>query len=200
MAQWTHYTHSLFRVTPMSVFSQTCQCGECYWEVVDATPGTLVCCYCRSCQGAMKHLGLAETRLNPEGGTLIFQTLPDNFRMIRGTRRLKSFRMTPKGVVRWYVDCCNTPVANTIATAALPFVGVILPPDTEVFGPSRNHAFTETALSPVKQRGMARVGWGVIGRGLLGKLTGRTASPFFEAGHLRVAPELLSREDREAVI
>ncbi|QFS82700.1 hypothetical protein FIU97_07800 [Roseivivax sp. THAF40] len=182
----------------MAILSLPCQCGTCHWEVVDRTPGTLLRCYCKSCQSAQHHLGHADTRLSPEGGTLIFQTLPDNFHMIRGVPHLRAFRVTGRGVVRWYVDCCGTPVANTIATAALPFVGVVLPSDCAAFGPCQNHAHTAAALKPVKQTGMARMGWGVIGRGIFGKMTGRTRSPFFEKGHLRVEPDILDATARQS--
>ncbi len=182
----------------MSLFSTPCHCGTCHWEVVDRTPGTLLRCYCRFCQRAQRHLGHADTRLDAAGGTLIFHTLPDNLRMIRGATQLRAFRLTRRGAVRWYVGCCRTPVANTLATPALPFTGVILPSDTELFGPCRNHVNTQAALKPVRQTGMARVGWGLIGRGLLGKLTGRGLSPFFEGGHLRADAPVLERMAEEA--
>jgi hypothetical protein len=57
-------------------------------------------------------------------------------------------RLTPKGLLRWYAACCNTPIGNTWPTTAMPFIGVIgafigAPP--EALGPIRGRAWAKTA-------------------------------------------------------
>ena len=182
----------------MSVLDLSCRCGATRWRLEARKPGALVTCYCNSCQSYQRHLGQAETALNPAGGTLIFQTLPENLTIVAGAEHLAALRMTSKGVVRWYASCCNTAVANTMATPALPFVGLVLPPETRALGRCRNHVFTEAAKTKIRQRGMYRAGWGVILRGLLAKIAGRTASPFFADGALKVTPVTLDRAARQA--
>lgn len=181
----------------MSALDLTCRCGTTAWEVRARRPGTLVTCHCRGCQSYLRHLG-REDALDAAGGTLIFQTLPDNMRIASGADTLAALRVTPKGVVRVYAACCATPVANVMQSPALPFVGLVLPPGTEALGTCRNFVYTKTATAPVKERGFARVGWGVIGRGLWARLTGRGASPFFENGELVCAPRVLDSDERAA--
>lgn len=35
-------------------------------------------------------------------------------------------RLSPGGLLRWYADCCNTPLGNTLISPAIPMVGLIL--------------------------------------------------------------------------
>ena len=61
-------------------------------------------------------------------------------------------RLTPGGLVRWYADCCRTPIGNTLATRQVPFVGLIHAcMESEVNGRSRDQA-----LGPVRARVNAR--------------------------------------------
>jgi len=50
--------------------------------------------------------------------------------------------------VRWYADCCRTPVGNTFATRQIPFVGLI----HAIFDPSTNGRAREAMLGPVRAR------------------------------------------------
>ncbi len=40
---------------------------------------------------------------------------------MRGTEHLRWMRLTEKGPLRWYASCCDTPMANTLASAKFPF-------------------------------------------------------------------------------
>ncbi|MFD1343474.1 DUF6151 family protein [Litorisediminicola beolgyonensis] len=179
----------------MTEFS--CRCGTMAWQVDPGVPGTQVTCYCPWCQAAATHVGASDW-LDKAGGTLIRQTLPRALRITKGETSLKAFRLSKKGVLRWYAGCCGTPMANTLGSPALPFVGVILPPGDTQFGRCRNFAFTETAKTKVRQRGMARVAWGVLLRGAMARARGETASPFFEDGQPVRPVEQLDRATRQA--
>jgi hypothetical protein len=61
-----------------------------------------------------------------------------------GAEHLACIRLTPKGLVRWYASCCNTPIGNTMATRALPFVGMV----TTCLEDSRENPLS-TRLGPV---------------------------------------------------
>ncbi|MHA6323496.1 DUF6151 family protein [Roseivivax sp. CAU 1753] len=187
----------------MPALALSCSCDATRWVLARSMPGKLITCYCNGCQSYIRHLcrndpDKAGGLLSPEGGTLILQTLPDSLTIPRGADHLRALRMTSKGVVRWYAACCDTPVANTIATPALPFVGMVLPQGTEAFGRCRTHVHTNHAARPVRQRGMAAAAWGLIGRGIAARLRGQTASPFFAEGTLVRQPEVLDREARQA--
>jgi Family of unknown function (DUF6151) len=36
-------------------------------------------------------------------------------------------RLTPAGTMRWYANCCRTPIGNTVANPKVSFVGLIHP-------------------------------------------------------------------------
>ena len=105
-------------------------------------------------------------------------------------------RLTPGGMLRWYADCCKTPIGNTPASPRLPFVGLI-------------HCFCDhaadarsrdEALGPVRARVNARFArgdrgqldaydrappsmlWRFMRMLLMARLRGEHApSPFFQA-------------------
>lgn len=102
-----------------------CRCGEVRGHVKNASPRTVnrVLCYCDDCQAALHHLGHAEL-LDAHGGTDIIQVAPASVVFDHGTERIVGLRLTPKGLYRWYADCCKTPLGNTVGPA-IPFVGIV---------------------------------------------------------------------------
>lgn len=156
----------------------SCRCGHMGWSVETGAGGTHVICYCADCQTFARHLGQSETALDADGGTEIFQTLPDAVRITRGADSLALLRLGPKGLMRWYAGCCNTPIANTLANPrTLPFIGMILPPGQPGFGAVTARVNTAAARHPVAQHGFAATGAALLGRALKARLTGRTGSP-----------------------
>jgi hypothetical protein len=101
-----------------------CRCGRVRGRLLDVSPsaGSHVACYCDDCQAYVKHLG-AEEVLDAHGGTVIFQTTPSRMRIEHGAEHLACLRLRPKGLLRFYADCCNTPMGN--AVAGIPFAGVL---------------------------------------------------------------------------
>jgi len=121
---------------------------------VAAHSGNHVVCYCRDCQAFAHFLGRAPDILDAQGGTEIFQMSPARIEIGAGADRLACMRLSPRGLLRWYASCCNTPIGNTLATHKFPFVGVIhlclQAPEAggaldPVLGPVRARAFRQFA-------------------------------------------------------
>ena len=78
--------------------------------------------------------------LDPAGGTDIFQMPPGRLRFDAGTEALRCVHLSAK-VLRWYTDCCRTPVGNTAASARFPIAAVIHAfMDHQAHGRSRDDA------------------------------------------------------------
>src|SRR5437764_10728853 len=100
----------------------SCRCGQVRGRVKNAGPRTVnrVVCYCDDCQAFAHHLGRADL-LDAHGGSDIVQVAPASLAFHRGAERIVGLRLTPKGLYRWYADCCKTPLGNTLGPA-VPFV------------------------------------------------------------------------------
>lgn len=103
-----------------------CQCGTVKGLAKNATAdsGNRIICCCCDCQKFARFLKRQDDVLDQFGGTEIYQTSQSQITIEQGAEQLRSVRMTPKGLIRWYADCCNTPIGNTMS-ASMPFVGVI---------------------------------------------------------------------------
>lgn len=176
-----------------------CRCGATRWTIDPQAPGTHVECYCADCQTFLRHLKAVDW-LDAAGGTEVFQTLPHAIRFTAGEANLRLLRLSPKGLMRWYAGCCGTPVANTLASPGLPFVGMVLPPGKSGFGPVVTHANVAAALKPVRQSGIAQAVFGILSRALWAKLTAsRRKNPFFGADRAPVVePKVLTLAERDA--
>jgi hypothetical protein len=62
---------------------------------------------------------------DPAGDTDIVQMPPGRVKPTAGTEAVRSLRLSDKGVVRWYTDCCWTPIGNTAASPRFPVIAVI---------------------------------------------------------------------------
>ncbi len=62
--------------------------------------------------------------LDANGGTDVFQVCPASFEISAGRENLGCIQQTSKGALRWYATCCNTAIANTLPSRAVPFVAV----------------------------------------------------------------------------
>src|SRR5579863_6166320 len=102
-----------------------CRCGKIQGWVADAHRANRVVCYCRDCQAFARVLGQANLTLDAQGGSDIVQTLPKNVTFTAGADALACLRLTDKGMVRWYADCCKTPIGNTLENHKISFVGLL---------------------------------------------------------------------------
>jgi hypothetical protein len=103
----------------------SCRCGAVTGHVADASPRAVnhALCYCADCQAFAHHLGRADL-LDNRGGSDVVQVAPATLRFARGLDRIRGVRLTPKGLFRWYAECCNTPLGNTVGPA-IPLVGLV---------------------------------------------------------------------------
>ncbi len=92
---------------------------------MDASPKTInrVVCYCADCQAFNRFLE-RDDLMNDHGGTDIVQIAPSRLRFTAGADKLRSMRLSEKGVLRWYTDCCKTPAGNMLNSPRCPFTGI----------------------------------------------------------------------------
>jgi hypothetical protein len=62
--------------------------------------------------------------LDAAGGTDIFQMAPARVKLIEGTDAIRCVSISKK-VLRWYTECCRTPIGNTAANPRFPIVAII---------------------------------------------------------------------------
>ena len=176
----------------------SCTCGATEWTILNTSRGRHIKCYCIDCQSFARHLD-AQDRYLENGGTEILQTAPANIKFEKGRENLGLLRLGPKGLFRWYCTCCQTPIANTLATPGFPFVGAIVAAHQDGIGPIKAHVNTKAAHSAVAQTGMAGAVFSMFGRAIGAKLKGQTRqTPFFDASNPVVSPVVISREERVA--
>jgi len=102
-----------------------CRCGSVRGVAIDVSPsrGIRFVCYCKDCQAFARFLERSDV-LDGAGGTDIFQMPPGRVKVTAGTDAMRCLRFSSK-VLRWYTDCCRTPIANTAPWPRVPFVGMI---------------------------------------------------------------------------
>lgn len=168
-----------------------CSCGALQGRLEADAWTNRVICYCDDCQAFPTRLGRAEITLDARGGTDIVQTDPSRVTFTQGRENLACLRLTPKGPLRWYARCCNTPLGNTPASRKIAFVGLLHDclgdPATldRAFGPPQMAVFTKFARGEGEQvRQRLPVGGALrfVARLLKARLSGRyRVTPFFRA-------------------
>lgn len=180
---------------------------------VSTSSGFRFICYCTDCQAFSRFLGRADV-LDAAGGTDIFQLAPAGVNLTDGTDAMRCVSLSNK-VLRWYADCCRTPIGNTAASPRFPIVALIHSfmyhgvdgrSRDEVLGRPLCRIYERSAVGPLPpgappppsfavfaHRASKLLGWWV--RGL------SRPTPFFDAktGASRVQPKILSGAEREAL-
>jgi hypothetical protein len=185
-----------------------CACGSVRGTLHGATPrSTLhVRCCCDDCQAFARWTGRDDV-VDELGASAIVMVSPSQVRITEGASHLRAMRLTPKGLVRWYADCCRTPVGNTLALLAPPFVGLSRrmldaedPAAKAAIGRVDATVQTRFATQPARDHGVLRASaraLGLIDRALF---AGRTSpSPFTVDGAWIAEPEVLSPDARAAL-
>ncbi|MGH7896503.1 MAG: DUF6151 family protein [Candidatus Binatia bacterium] len=195
-----------------------CTCGSLRGIArgISGASGNRVVCHCDDCQSFAHFLGSADRILDPHGGTDIFQISAGRLEITAGADRLSCMRLKPGGLLRWYAGCCRTPIANTVASRQLPFVGLI----HGCMADGSDGRSRDDVLGPVRARIHARFAKGDRGRldahdrvplasilrflGIiaLARLRGdHVRSPFFDprSGAPITPPRVLSAEELAAV-
>jgi uncharacterized protein DUF6151 len=191
-----------------------CRCGRVRGIASDVSPssGFRFVCYCKDCQAFARFLDRADV-LDAAGGTDIFQMPPARVKLTAGTDALRCLGLSSK-VLRWYSECCRTPIANTPAAPGFPVIGMVhcfmdyvacgRSPD-EVLGPPLCRIYEHSAIGPLPpnapgppsvgmfaRRASKLLGWWMRG---LGRPT-----PFFDdrTKAPRAVPRALTASERAA--
>jgi hypothetical protein len=90
---------------------------------VSPSSGLRFVCYCEDCQAFARFLDRADV-LDRAGGTDIFHMPPGRIHLGAGVDAMRCVQFSDK-VLRWYADCCRTPIANTPSTPGFPVIGMI---------------------------------------------------------------------------
>jgi hypothetical protein len=190
-----------------------CECGTFRAALTGFpanTPGRLVC-YCDDCQTYLHWLERADL-LDAAGGTEVIPVYPSEFKIVAGREVLKSMRLSPDGLLRWYCSGCKTPIANT--RPKFPWVGVV----HRAYSVD-DPGLLERVLGPVRSRINGRFARGVPPAGtspgmrlkdmavvfpflFKGAVLGRAKhSPFFEEDAVTpaVSPIVVPAEERVAL-
>ncbi len=101
-----------------------CHCKSFAATVELQSAPTRLVCYCEDCQSYARYLDQAGRVLDDNGGTDSIQISPAWFHITRGQNQLAIIRLSPSGIYRWYAQCCNTPIGNTPANPAMPYLGL----------------------------------------------------------------------------
>jgi hypothetical protein len=178
----------------------TCKCGAVA-ATITPDSGTRAVCYCVDCQAFARHLGHPDL-LDDAGGSDLYQTTPDKIDVSKGREHLACLRLSDKGPLRWFTDCCKTPMANTAGTMNLPFASMTVPrfDDADKAGPVIARLNRKSALRPVSEQSgsVLRLVGGFAYRVLATRLSGRhKTTPFFARDGKPVAsPKRLSDTER----
>jgi Family of unknown function (DUF6151) len=137
-----------------------CRCGHVRGVASEVSPsaGSCFVCYCKDCQAFARFLDRMDV-LDMAGGTDIFQIAPARVQFAAGVGALRCLRLRDNTqVLRWYTDCCRTPIANTAASPRFPIVALIhsfMDNDAighsrdEVLGPPRCRIYGRSAVGPL---------------------------------------------------
>lgn len=110
----------------MAKLQLVCSCGTVRGTTTDmnAKTGTRIMCCCHDCQSFAQFLEKEDTVLDNYGATEIFQIPVSYVKITQGNEQIACVRLSQKGMYRWYAQCCNTPIGNTMK-AGVPFIGLI---------------------------------------------------------------------------
>lgn len=187
-----------------------CKCGKVKGYVAHAERADRVVCYCKDCQAFAHFLG-ENGILDENGGTDIIQALPRDVIFTEGTDALACMRLTPKGLLRWYTSCCNTPIGNILENFRISYVGLVHncldnsgKSLEDSFGPVRAHVYTKSARGEPKPEsmGLFAVFLRVTRRLVKARIDGSyKINPFFVPGGGApiVTPKVLSQMELETL-
>lgn len=184
----------------------SCNCGRLHGVVLDVAPsrGNHVKCYCRSCQTAASFFD-CKAMLDANGGTSVFQTVPSKINFERGLEHLACLRLSPKGLLRWYASCCDTPLMTMPDASWFPIAGLnmaTITDDKSAFGDVIAVHQSKQAQNPPKglrDFGLKRAAAKLFWRALRARLRRDSPAPFFyRSGKITVTPRVLSLAERRA--
>ena len=174
----------------------SCACGTIK-GTLNIVHGSLfhVHCLCCDCQRFAAHLDNKEKILDAHGGSELIQTYPAYMEITSGQKNIGCVKLSEKGLYRWYSTCCNMPLANTMNSSKIPFVGVSVKlmkfdneqEKMETLGPVLMKAFGKYAIGEMPSGAHATFPLSFMPKMMLFMLKGMLGkkndpSPFFKDG------------------
>ncbi|MFT7559758.1 MAG: hypothetical protein ACI93R_001673 [Flavobacteriales bacterium] len=173
-----------------------CLCGAVKGKL-NVVPGSFfhVHCLCCDCQSYASHLDNSRNIVDEHGGSELFQTYPAFMEITEGNKNISCTQFGKKGLYRWHTSCCNMPLANTMSSSKIPFVGVSVKlmqfdseqEKVEILGPVTMKAFGKYSIGdmPVDAHAKFPISFmpkilGFMLKGMLGRKN--KPSPFFTGG------------------
>ena len=112
----------------MDDLSLRCRCGRVRGAITDARADQLqrMVCYCDDCQAFARWIEASggARYLDAHGGTDVVQVYPSQVKFTDGVERVKVMKLSEKGLLRWFTECCKTPAGNMLGNHRSPFVGL----------------------------------------------------------------------------
>ncbi len=185
-----------------------CQCGALQGEISQAQRAVRGVCYCKDCRTYSNYLGKKSQIHDALGGFEFVATLVNRVSFTRGSENLACLSLSPRGSLRWYAKCCNTPICNTSREPKVPYVGLVhscLKADPGAYERSfpqiQARVNTKGAFGPPPRLGFRTFTTllGFIPRVMIGRLSGAyKKTPFFSTeGSPIVEVKVLSKAERE---
>lgn len=175
----------------MTTVALKCRCGSVQGTAsnVSAPANKRIICCCDDCQAFATYLQQQADTLDRFGGTDLITMNQAQIAISQGQDKLRCMRLRRKGLLRWYTECCNTPVALTL-NARMPFASVVhnfidAPDRDSTLGPVMAWVQIQHAIgTPDYPTHSAKFPLGItlrtIGRMAIWKLQGlNKPSPFF---------------------
>ncbi|HEY2444523.1 MAG TPA: DUF6151 family protein [Rhizomicrobium sp.] len=112
-------------IVALSDIPLRCRCGHVRGNAREVAPCTAFrfICYCEDCQAFARFLKWPDV-LDAAGGTDIVHMAAGRVTLTAGTDALRCIAFSSK-VLRWYVQCCRTPIANSATSPRFPAVALI---------------------------------------------------------------------------
>jgi len=187
-----------------------CRCGTLQGYIEPSTAAVRAVCYCKDCQAYARFLRTPGV-VDEDGGTEVVASLPKHLHFTAGVEALACMSLRERGLLRWYANCCNTPVANTPRNPNMPYAGVIhscleasSPTIESSFGARRIAVNTKSARNKVRSTPIASTAavLALLMSMLVSRMTGSyKVNPFFISDSLIPIrpPQILSNAERERV-
>jgi hypothetical protein len=172
----------------------------------DVSPKTvnLAICYCHDCR-AFVHWLERDDLLDARGGAELVQLARGRLEITEGADQIRCMRLSPKGLHRWYAQCCRTPLGNTIPW--IPYVGlarsafeVPRADDRSTFGESISSQVGSAVGGPPPGAGLTVRGVAHVTRLLASWLVHGLGhpTPFFDRNNRpTVTPHVLTADERQ---
>lgn len=181
-----------------------CACEKVQGEVAADTlkSGTRVVCHCDDCRAFQIALGRDDP--GAQTGVDLLQIAPANMHFVHGTEHLAAMRLSPRGLVRWYASCCDTPLAATMPGRAIPFAGLLIETlhSTDHVRRVSTHGFLKNADGTTRHKNIGRLVRGLVSRTFAAYTSGTAKmTPFRDpdSGALIVEPEVIGKARKAAI-